>query len=650
MKYRADIDGMRAVAVIAVLVFHLEFGRFAGGFVGVDVFFVISGFLITSLIWSRASEGGFGFGEFYLRRIRRLVPPLIATVALTAVAAAVVMFPDDLSAFARSAVAALASVSNVLFFAEAGYWDTSGDLKPLLHTWSLGVEEQFYLVWPAVVVGVAALHRRIAASTLLAVITVVSFVVAIWFHSVDPSAAFYLFPFRIFQFSIGALVGFIPSSLTKRWLHAGWIRDVGAVTGLGMILWSVLTLSGEKPFPGWNAVPPTAGAALLLVAGLGERGALGRVLLENRLAVWVGRVSYSLYLVHWPIISLFRYRSGLDLTGREQAGLAVASLVGATVLHYAVERRFYSRHTEKTSRRAVLSPGRFALRAASISVALVLLMMHVIVDDGWSWRFPGLELDPTAIEEGMANRFRLTGAGCDLRSLSDGERCKMDRPVQVLVVGNSHEPDGFNFVSGGYGSNPDLNLIRFGTTNNCEAIELDGTRFVSEVEDCQARLDQMFALEELDWVVYAANRPFNPNKQMLLDLIRGLLNRYPDARLVTIGGYLNTATPCARLINETGTSRSCAAPENVDYFERDPSQGALFEEFSAITEVFVDRVDLLCLDRRLATCATETASGVPMMYDRHHLSFEFAVESGSAYARLHPDLFSASSSVSGVRR
>ena len=159
--YRADIDGMRAIAVTLVTLFHLNIQSLAGGYIGVDIFFVISGFLISSIIWTKKSRGEFRLRDFYLGRIRRLLPPLYATVLVTFVAAGFILLPDDFARFSRSAIATLFSVSNILFYFEAGYWDTSSHLKPLLHTWSLGVEEQFYLIWPLFIIFCATTLRRV---------------------------------------------------------------------------------------------------------------------------------------------------------------------------------------------------------------------------------------------------------------------------------------------------------------------------------------------------------------------------------------------------------------------------------------------------------------------------------------------------------
>ena len=167
------IDGLRAIAVLAVVIFHLGVPGFDGGYIGVDVFFVISGFLITSIIKGKLEAGDFSLKDFYSRRIRRLVPPLLVTVAVTVVGAGLLLTPYDMIRFARSAVAAIFSLSNIVFFLEACYWDTASELKPLLHTWSLGVEEQFYLFWPALLVLIMAARERVSFTAAMIAITVI---------------------------------------------------------------------------------------------------------------------------------------------------------------------------------------------------------------------------------------------------------------------------------------------------------------------------------------------------------------------------------------------------------------------------------------------------------------------------------------------
>ncbi len=644
---------MRAIAVVFVVLFHLDIDAFAGGYIGVDVFFVISGFLITSIILGRIDGPGFSFPDFYLRRIRRLVPPLIATVAATAVAGSLILLPADLAAFARSSVAALASVSNIVFFAEAGYWDTSGDLKPLLHTWSLGVEEQFYLFWPAAVVGLAKLRRHLSLPASLGLVTIVGFAVALLVFQRSPSATFYLFPFRIFQFSAGALVAWIP---VERFVGGGARRrDLVLTGGLVLVLGSTLVYGSETPFPGWFALPPTLGTVLMLSAGApsGARpervDSLGRRLLGNPTAVWLGRVSYSMYLVHWPVISLYRYRFGVELNAGDQLLLAGLTLVATVGMHYGVERRFYQRDSTARSRSVPLAPQRFALRTGAVSVAMALVLAHAWNTDGWLWRFDEVALTPTAVEEGMRARFQLVSRSCAV-DRADAPSCDWSRPTQVLVLGNSHEPDGYNLLHAGYGDDPTVNLITFGSTNGCAGIRLEDDRWLADDESCQRRLDLLFRLPvAVDVVVYAANQPYSANKELLKTLVADVLATNDDASLVTLGGYINTTVPCSRLIVEHRTSRACADAEHVRYFEDEPGRYPLYDDWMAMSDTVIDRVGLLCPERRLDRCRTETDDGVPMFYDEHHWSFEFATEAGRTYADAHPDLLVNPAGLGGSR-
>ena len=407
MKYRADIDGLRAVAVLSVVMFHLDIGGFAGGFVGVDVFFVISGYLITSLIIHKVERGSFTLSDFYFRRIRRLIPPLIATIAATAIAASFILEPFDMKGFARSAVAALFSVSNVLFYFEAGYWDTASELKPLLHTWSLGVEEHFYLFGPALLLLILRPKRRYLLTLSLVLLSLFGAWLCIGYTYVDQSAAFYLLPFRVFQFALGALV----ISLSNCAIPAMVLR-LSFFVGLMLIASSVFSFGEGVVFPGWVILLPTLGTTLVLLAGTARHGGLARLLMENRLSLWIGRVSYSMYLVHWPLIALYRYRYGVELQFQDQLILAAATLVLTVALHYMVERRFYQRAPADVERRDLLSGAQLAAGVLAASIAIAIPMIHAWTGDGWAWRFSSLLLTPDQIEQGMKHRYTHYSRSC----------------------------------------------------------------------------------------------------------------------------------------------------------------------------------------------------------------------------------------------
>jgi peptidoglycan/LPS O-acetylase OafA/YrhL len=317
--YRADIDGLRAIAVLSVVIYHAVPAALPGGFAGVDVFFVISGFLISGILQDALARGRFSLAEFYARRIRRIFPALALVLAAVLLYGLVVLLPGERALLGRDAAGGAFFVANLVFWAEVGYFDREAAAKPLLHLWSLGVEEQFYLLWPLVLWG---LHRwsGVRLWPILA-LAGVSLAASLVLTPLDPSAAFYS-PFtRLWELALGAAL-------------AWWVRarqgalaraDAVSVAGLGLIVLSLAVLRAGAGFPGWQALLPTAGAALLIAAGPG--GWVNRRVLALRPMVWVGLISYPLYLWHWPLLSY----AHIVHQGRPLKPLLLAALVGAAV-------------------------------------------------------------------------------------------------------------------------------------------------------------------------------------------------------------------------------------------------------------------------------------------------------------------------------
>ncbi|WP_157976369.1 acyltransferase family protein [Parahaliea mediterranea] len=662
MQYRADIDGLRTIAVLAVVLFHLDVPGFSGGFVGVDVFFVISGYLITSIIAGKIAGGGFSLGEFYARRVQRLFPPLIVTVAATFLAASLIVEPFDLIAIGRSAVAALFSVSNMVFFSEAGYWDTASHLKPLLHTWSLGIEEQFYLIWPALLLWYLGKPRRGGLGALVAVIFLVGLAACIWWSLRDPSAAFYLLPFRAFEFAMGAAVICIARwPAFVRLAERRGVADALTLAGLALIAGSVYGFDASTLFPGWAVLLPTSGSVLVLLGGAVRAGPVAGLLLGNRASLWIGKVSYSMYLVHWPPIALYRYHSGAEaLHWPVQLALGLATLLATLALHYGVERRFYQRHLgDATSNGGRTSLRRPTLAILCTSALLALLPASAWLGDGWSWRQPDNQLSVAQVEQGMKDRFKRIRKACTVTKWDSPKRCALDKPIQVLTFGNSHEPDAYNFLYASYGKADDINLMTFGSTNNCPNLQGGDGVYTSTNERCARRFKALFQdglPESLDVIVYATERPFIPVRQIHLDVIRDLLARNPGIQVVTVSGYIVSNQPCWRLVNRSGSAAACAAEENVAYFGDQPSRWRLYEPFMALTDLFIDRVELLCPQRKLENCATQAPDATPMFYDEHHLSVEFSEYAGALYEQRHPDFLrklvtgGSGSAVEGARK
>jgi peptidoglycan/LPS O-acetylase OafA/YrhL len=319
LDYRPDLDGLRAYAVLPVLLYHAGIGAFSGGFVGVDVFFVLSGFFMAKIILRDLDQEKFSFYEFYLRRIRRIFPALFAMIAITSVAASFLFMPQELEYYSSSALAAVLFVANVLFFKESGYFDIASDMKPLLHTWSLSVEEQFYVFFPLALY----LTHRYARSHLVPLIVgvlAVSFIASLWAVFFSPEKAFYLLHFRVWELLLGALVAAVPKRRDEPKLDI--LLGYG---GLAAILLAVFLYRSSMPFPSFSAVLPCLGAAALIRAQ--SRSGPVAALLTNRPTVFIGKISYSLYLWHWPVIVFAKYLTEGELTLELKVAVICLSLL-----------------------------------------------------------------------------------------------------------------------------------------------------------------------------------------------------------------------------------------------------------------------------------------------------------------------------------
>ncbi|MEO3414755.1 acyltransferase family protein [Roseovarius sp. CAU 1744] len=366
MQYRADIDGLRTLAVMPVLVFHSGLGL-SGGYVGVDIFFVISGFLITSIIFAEAREGRFTILGFYERRIRRIIPALFTVILVTGTAASFVMIPGHLEDLALSGIASAFFYANFWQYFSQGYFTEAAELKPLLHTWSLGIEEQFYIFFPPLFV--LMFTRLGGAKTTLGLwlVVLISLALSVWAVGANPDAAFYLPQYRIWELALGSLlaVALAERSLDRVLQNRG-ICSALAAAGLILIAWPVITYGPETQFPGLAALPPCLGAAALIAAGSHVQTPVSWFLGLGPM-VGIGKISYSLYLWHWPVISLFTYVN-IEPLNTAQGILCIALSFGLSYLSWRyVERPFRQKHL--VSRRQIFAG--FGVASAIVLAAAV---------------------------------------------------------------------------------------------------------------------------------------------------------------------------------------------------------------------------------------------------------------------------------------
>jgi peptidoglycan/LPS O-acetylase OafA/YrhL len=367
MEYRREIDGLRALAVVPVILFHAGIEGFGGGFVGVDVFFVISGYLITSIIANELQSGTFSIARFYERRARRILPALFVVMLACLPFAWFWLQPAEARDFAQSLVAVPLFASNFLFWSESGYFDTAAEFKPLLHTWSLAVEEQYYVVFPLLLMLVWRLGRK-GVWALLAAIAIASLMLAHWGTSAEPVATFYLLPARGWELLIGALVALYLNA-PKRPVHPAGVDQIGALLGVVLVLYSIVAFDKATPFPSFYALIPTIGTALLILCA-GERTLVGR-LLSRPLLVGIGLVSYSAYLWHQPMFAFARQTSPGEPSRVLLGALAACSLALAFLTWKYVESPFRDR--KRFDRRFIFS----ASALASMFFIAVGLIGHV---------------------------------------------------------------------------------------------------------------------------------------------------------------------------------------------------------------------------------------------------------------------------------
>jgi peptidoglycan/LPS O-acetylase OafA/YrhL len=427
-KYRADIDGLRAVAILPVILFHAGFDVFSGGYTGVDVFFVISGYLITAIIAREIAEGRFSIINFYERRIRRIFPALFAMMALSYLAAALLFMPREFEDFGKSVMAATFFGSNIHFFNEAGYFDGPAEMKPLLHTWSLAVEEQFYILFPPLLMLLAAYCKGLIRS-IVVTLAVLSLLISIWAVSNTPTAAFYLPHARAWELLLGSLLalGVFPE-VNNRLLREGL-----GLFGIALIGWGVLTFSAETPFPGPSALFPCLGAALLIHTGNKQSSTLAARLLALKPFVFIGLISYSLYLWHWPMLVIAEYFKIDELTSLEASSILVASIVVSTLSWKFVEQPF------RVKDGVFPRPRLFRMAGAAMAGALALGLVADL-GDGVPARLKDEAARIAGFENSESPRHEECVANED-RWITPKKACVFgaeDTPPKSVVWGDSH--------------------------------------------------------------------------------------------------------------------------------------------------------------------------------------------------------------------
>ncbi|WP_342117152.1 acyltransferase family protein [Pseudoduganella sp. OTU4001] len=622
--YRPDIDGLRALAVLAVIIFHLRAEWLPGGFAGVDIFFVISGYLITRHILQELRAGAFSLAEFYRRRIKRIAPAMLVVVGATLALSTVLMLPEDVRTTAKSAVWSLASLANFFFCFEkdSGYFAGGNENYPLLHLWSLGVEEQFYLLWPLLLM--AWRPRSKQAYLLVAgVLAAASFLGAEWLAGEQKDLAYFMLPTRGGELLVGAMLAWPGSGADSAWRPR--LAAAAALLGAGLIAWSLLHLSKTAHFPGLLALPPTIGAALLIQAGRSRYAGIG--LFEHRLPVAIGKVSYSAYLWHWPLIALWQYGYG------EPGLLASALLVALTFALAALSYRWVEVPARRSGARFLpLAWRQFVLPGGALGLVALALVYGTRIWPGMLETTYRKELarlyefyEPALLQPYVCHRQRLSetdiaNAQC---VLGDGAQ-----PVRGLLWGDSNAAHYIG-VLGEFAKHGDLSFRNM-VVGSCPPLLRDPEGFVEarRLKDCRSSLQLVWReLAHYDVVILGGSWPnYQARSPQFLDALK--------ATVTELTGQGKRVILLGKVPEVPGVRRGCPM-KALTYPALDcrPSGAAIKPEIAAVNDYlrelarqdskvsYFDANDYLCAN---GFCQASEPDGSLRYVDTSHLTMLYS--------------------------
>lgn len=447
MKYRSEIDGLRAVAVISVIFFHAGFSIFSGGFVGVDIFFVISGYLIATIILSEMESGSFLLINFYERRARRILPALFFVMLISCVLAWFLLMPIDMKGFSQSLIAVSTFSSNLLFLREAGYWDTASELKPLLHTWSLAVEEQYYVFFPIFLMLMWRFKKNWTFGVLV-FLAVISFVMAQRGAYYKPSPTFFLLSTRAWELAIGAGIAFYfvyKKQTNKNFILHRIADEIIGLLGFLMIGYAIFSFDKNTPFPSAFTLIPTIGTGLIIIFSSAQT-IVGR-LLSVKPFVAIGLISYSAYLWHQPLLAFARHSVLIEPSHFMYTILALFSFPLAYLTWRYVEQPFRAKN--QFSRKSIFS---YSIMG---SAAFILIGCAGYFTNGFDGRTKNEDFSADLIEYKLSPNYGLSKTCEGKFTLSPD--CRTNDKPEILIWGDSY---AMHLVQGIMASKPDAKIIQ----------------------------------------------------------------------------------------------------------------------------------------------------------------------------------------------
>lgn len=632
-SYRPDIDGLRAVAVVSVILYHINETILPGGFVGVDIFFVISGYLITLHIMRDMEAGKFSLVEFYRRRIKRIIPVMLIVVAVVLLASLVILRPEDTRKLAQSSVASLLSMANVYFwlFQDSSYFAPASNELPLLHLWSLGVEEQFYIFWPLILMLIYKLVRGTTFVVIFTVAAIISFLLGEVLFERAPSFVYYMLPTRFGELLVGALSAYIVARRGER-VISQYIIQSAAITGLILVGASLSLLSAEMVFPGMRAVPPTIGAALLILAGHYGNNIPSRLLMFRPM-VLMGLISYSAYLWHWPLLAFIRY-SNIEI--HFFTGLLI---FGLTVLLAWITYQLVERPTRKYNGTAIRV---FLFQFAIPASALIIFSIIIIKTDGYflhwnsdAYREAQNRTLPAYKYDYVCQKWEITDKDLSSSQCVIGKiENTLDLQPSVLLWGDSNAAHYIGIM--GEFAREGRYQFRNLEHSSCPPINSDPTAFINtkRLENCQNSLHTITSSFDMFdvYIISAAWDGYLSRSDNFLDLFFNTATELASQdKLVILLGKVPPIKGYDRLCKEKTINLSfmeCAHASTALLPKHIATINSRLKQFAALTKhvEYFDVTKYLCPD---GLCSAYDKNGKALYFDSSHLALPASWQIGS---------------------
>jgi peptidoglycan/LPS O-acetylase OafA/YrhL len=605
MEHRREIDGLRALAVVPVILFHAGMDTFSGGFVGVDVFFVISGYLITSIILGAQQKGTFTLANFYERRARRILPALFLVMFACLLPAWFLLIPQDLKLFSQSLAAVTVFASNVLFYTANDYFDVASEFSPLLHTWSLAVEEQYYVLFPLFMMLAWRFARRWIVHAIAAGL-LVSLAVSEWGLNGHRAFTFYMLPTRGWELMIGALLAFAPP---LRHGARDWQVELAALAGMAMIVAAILMYDASTPFPGFSALLPTLGTALVIRYAVA--GTLAGRLLSLPLFVGIGLISYSAYLWHQPLLAFARHAFGGELALPLSAGAVLLTFLFAWLSWRYVETPFRDRQRVAT-RTLVIS-------AASCAILFISLGLLGHVNNGFDQRLSAQERAVAAWSTYEIDALYRRHT-CFLQATESdifAPECDGGGSPDVFVWGDSYA------AALAAGLRETVRVAQY-TGSGCPPMadytlkRPPACASINRTASAQVRaLKPALVILHANWLRY----PWLDAEEDLASTLDGLRRDLPGTRVLVLGVVPQWSPSLPITLIRAGAALD--AELELPLLDM-PRRRALDERLRAVADAhgaqFVPALDAFCTGERCAAVLRDGAAFAPIAWDNGHLT------------------------------